>query len=813
MAGSWIEDGRSALRLFLRRPSLVVFVTLTLGLGVGVNTSVFSLVYTLLIRDLPYRDPARIVRALPASSSGPLADTFGGPGLVAWSAQTRAFAALAGYGREDLTLATDHESVQLSGAKVSPTFFDVFGVSPLLGRTLRDGEARPDPRTAVIGYTVWARYFGLRPDIVGRSLVLEGETYQIVGVMPESFAFPAANVAFWIPLQPGLIRETYADGRPRIGIPQVRLVGRLRDGVTLGQASVEARSAISADRGGAILVPLQDDVVRGLRPGLLMLQGTVALVLAIACANVANLLLAVGASRRKEFALRLAIGASRVRLMRQVVVEGAILGASGGAAGLLFAWWTLDLLKSSSPVGLPQSGTVGVSVPVVMFASGVALTSGIVAAVLPAWRSTRVELTEGMRMLGGATTFTATGRRRLVTSKLLVSAEICLALVMLASAIVLVRGFLDVLYRTPGYAAGDVVTVDISLPPKKYSDIGSRQLVYQQLLERISRIPGVSRAALTTRLPLGPGNGYFDITPPEMNRGSFSIDAHSVITRHVTVSREYFEALQIPVLRGRPFGTSDTRSSLPVAVISAAVAQRDFGGEGAVGKSVQYARREWHIVGVAGDVRENPFEDQAVPLIYLPYEQLGYPEEMWGTQLLNVSLALKALPGRDSQALSGARLETLSVEPMAALSGLTTMQERLYRSIGSVNFYAALMTGLALVALALAAIGVASLLAYSISQRAKEFAIRMTLGATPGMIFSQIVRDGLAMSATGLLLGVPASWVIGHVLRASINGVRPLSGLSLLVGVGVLLGVAFIASAVPARRAARIEPLTALHQD
>lgn len=813
MAGSWIEDGRSALRLFRRRPSVVLFVTLTLGLGVGVNTSVFTLVYTLLIRDLPYRDSARIVRALPASSSGPLADTFGGPGLVAWSAQTRAFAALSGYGREDLTLATGHESVQLSGAKVSPALFDVFRVPPLRGRTLREGEDQPDSRTAVIGYTVWARYFGLRPDIVGQLLVLNGETYQIVGVMPESFAFPAADVAFWIPLQPGLVRQTYADGRPRIGIPQVRLVGRLRDGVTLEQARVEARTAISADRGGAMLVPLQDDVVRGLRPGLLMLQATVALVLAIACANVANLLLAVGASRRKEFAVRLAIGASRGRLIRQVVVEGAMLGAAGGAAGLLFAWWTIDLLKSSAPGGLPQSTTFGVSIPVVMFAAGVALASGILAAVGPAWKSTRVELSEGMRMLGGSATFNAAGRRRLATSKLLVSAEVCLALMLLISAIVLVRSFVDVLYRSPGYAAGDVVTMDISLPPQKYKDIGSRQLVYMQLLERVARLPGVSRVALTTRLPLGPGSGYFDITPPEMNRGSFSIDAHSVVTRHVLVSREYFNALQIPVSRGRSFGASDTRTSLPVAVISATVAQRDFGGESAVGKSVQYARREWHIIGVAGDVRENPFEGQPVPLIYLPFEQLGYPEEMWGAQLLNVSLAVKALPGRGSQALSGARLETLSVEPMAALSGLTTMQSRLYRSIGSVNFYAALMTGLALVALALAAVGVGGLLAYSISQRAKEFAIRMSLGATQGMIFRQMVRDGIVMSASGLLVGVPASWVVSHFLRASIDGVRPLSSLSLLAGVGILLGVAFIASAVPARRATRIDPIAALRQD
>ena len=798
------QDLRYAFRQLGRAPGFTAVAILTLAVGIGSASAIFSVVNAVLLRPLPYRDPSRLVSIHDGMSSH---DSEGWPACMAdfllWREHAHSFSHLAVFGYDDFAMTGQGDAEQVSGARVSAGFFETLGVHPMLGRGFDAGADRPgQPAVAVISERLWRRKFGAREDIVGKVVTLDGRSTTVIGVLGAGFAFPARTADLWVilPLNPPNRRGPFF----------LQGVARLAPRVTLGQASrdldalgreVEAADPLKLEHARYPVAPLQGDLVNKVETLLLVLAGTVGLVLLIAVFNVANLMLARATGRRREIAMRLSIGASRGRLIRQLLTESLTLALLGGAAGVALAFGGVAVLRNMAPPGLPRLDEIMVDARVLLIALLASVASGVFFGLAPALAVTRDA--PGAALKEGARAGAHGGAWRLRGA--LVMAEMALSLMLLAGAGLLMRSFVLLGSVPTGFQAppGRLLAMEISLSGKKYGEEAARNRYWQQVVDRVRAVPGVEDAAVTITMP--PDRTAFtdgfeipDKTPPE----------GGPLTPVPYVSANYFQTMGIPLLRGRAFDERDRLDSPPVAIISETMARRYFPGENPVGQRMKHGGPHQdlpyrEIVGVAADVKYSGLDGPAEPVYYEPAAQSPV-NQMW-------------LVARTRGAAAGATVPVSaavrSLDPNVPVSELNAMSEVLRDSVDLPRFRVSLMGVFAFAAVLLACIGLYGVMAHYVAQRTHEIGIRMALGADPGGVLNLVVGRALRLAAGGVAAGMLGAAALLRFLKTLLFGIEPYDAGTLIAVAMLLTAVAMLAAWLPARRAARIDPIEALREE
>jgi putative ABC transport system permease protein len=811
------QDLRYAMRMMGRNPEFAVLVTLVLALGVGTSTSIYSIVDAALLRPLPYRAPTELV-LLARTDRDQTGHAFSMALLDAVRQRASAIQSLAGFQYESFNLTHAGEPERLSGMVVTANLFSTLGVAAQLGRTFDLGEDQPGrPRIVILSHGLWTRRFVSDLRIVGRSLLLNGQSYRVVGVMPASFRFDrgeglpggfdfSPEVELWAPLQiPPSDRGNY-----------LLAVARMRSGLTLSLAQAQMnivaqqieRARADSPRGLALsLARLDAETVQQVRSPLLILLGAVGLLLLIACANVANLLLSQVATRKAEFSIRASLGAGRFRLARQLIAEYSVYALGAGAVGLAAAAWTLKLCFRGYPAGLLRADDTSINWHAAIFCFVLSLCIGAVLGLLPLATMRRVDLNTALkqgRSSGG-------GREGRVIRQGLVGVEVTLAFVLLAGAGLLVRSFVNLLSIDPGFQPGRVLTAQIDLPEAKYPDGPAMVTFFRQVLGDLRSRPEVEAAALVTILPLcgldRDGPGFNIVGRP----GSAGFDIPPSVTMPL-VSAGYFQAMGIQLREGRYFTDSDTETSGGAAVINEACARRWFRNADPIGQELSAlgGRLRFTIVGVVADVRHWGLETEPQPMIYVPYVQV--PRQTMAILIRPMTLVVRA---------------SSTVAPLAALmrgaveradreqpiSNLRPMTEVLARSLAQRRLLLTIMIGFALAAFFLAIIGIYSVVSYSVAQRTGEIGIRMALGAQPEGVLRMILLQSMVPAVVGLVAGLGISLACARVIASQLYGVRPTDAATLTGIVAVLASGTLLASYRPAARAAALDPLAALRDE
>ena len=802
---TFLQDLRYAVRALLRAPGFTAAAVLTLALGIGANTAIFSVVNAVLLRSLPYPDPDRLVSVFHFAKGNET--TMSPANFEDLRAQATSYEAMAAYYGSGLTLTGRDEAVRLEGAEVTGAFFDVLGVRPLLGRGFRPDENEAGKSdVAVLSHSLWKNRFAGDRGVVGRTVLLDGTPHTVVGVMPEGFSFPARRDV-WIP-----VTKDGAWGPGNRGAWWISVIGRLKEGVTPERADTEARAVAArlekaypdVNTGVSFTaLPAHEAIVGDVRGKLLVLLAGVGFVLLIACANVANLLLARSAARRGEIAVRIALGAGRGRLVRQFLTESAILGLLGGGAGLLLALYGTEVLVALKPQGIPRLDGVGVDGTVVAFTLGLSLLTGLLFGLVPALQLTRPGLVEELKEGGRGT---QGGRRSARTRGALVLAQTALAVMLLAAAGLLLRSFLLLQGVDPGFEKGQALVFRVSVPGSAYDD--ARAVVfYDRLLERMRAIPGVQQAGAVMGRPMG-GLGFgfsFEVDGwPEALPGQAPVMETRVATP------DYFRAMGIPLLRGRAFTAADRAGSPQVVVLSESGVRKFFPNEDPMGKRIQLG---WGlgedrfaggtVVGIVRDVKHFGLDEEEEPEIYLPHAQ---------TPMKSMDVVLRTAVAPTS-VLSAVRREVAALDPNVPVFKVETLEEVVGQSVSQPRFYTLLLGIFAAVALALAGIGIFGVTAYGVAQRTRELGIRMALGATAGEVVGLVVRQGMRVAAAGVALGLVGALLATRALRSMLFGVGAGDPITLVGVTAFLAAVALLACWIPARRAARLDPMAALRSD
>jgi putative ABC transport system permease protein len=788
--GTLIQDIRYGLRILRKNPGFTLISVLTLALGIGANTAIFSVVNALLLQPLPVLQADRLMTVWD-TQPGDLRAPASYPEFLDWKERATTFQELGAYFETAPSLTGEGEPEQLQALRASSTLLPMLGLAPSAGRSFRPEEDDPGAeRVAMLSHALWERRFGASSAVLGKKIILGGEPHTVVGILPPGPILDTRpDVA--VPLRLDVERA------PR-GLHFMRVVGRLRPGPDLRQARLELEGiaqrlrADGVTRHGIEIIPLQENMVGQTRPALLVLLGAVGFVLLIACANATNLLLARAASRRKEIAIRLAVGAGRLRLVRQLLTETLILSSLGGGVGLLVAWWGVDLLVSAGPA-LPRLEEIRIDSAVLAFTAGISLLTGILFGLAPALQSASGDFLESMkeggRQSGGS------GRRRL--RDLLVVSEVALALVLLIGAGLLIRSFARVLGDERGFDARRVLAVDLFLPAS--SEPQQQIAFFSPLLDQVDKLPGVEAAGVVSHLPLGGNNTNSGM---KIEGRSWPEDeSHFADDR--LISPDYFSALRIPILKGRAFTEQDREGAPRVAIINETLARRYFPDEDPIGKRIDmnWKSSGWQeIVGVVSDIKHDGLDLPSMPAIYVPYLQAP-----------DAGMTLVVRSAGDPLGLVKAVRDAVHrVDPNQPLARVRTMETVVAESVGPRRFSMSLLSGFAALALFLAAIGVYGVIAYSVTQRTHEIGIRMALGARRGDVLRLVVGQGLRLVGTGVALGLVAAWPLTRMLSGllfQVSAVDPLT----FAGVPLMLaGVAIFACYLPARRASRVDPLTAL---
>jgi putative ABC transport system permease protein len=801
------HDLRVALRTLTRSPGFTALVVLTLALGIGANAALFSVVHAVLLRPLPYRQPERLVQIWETFEHGRGTGTVSFPNFRDWQQGVHAFESLAAYGRGSVNLQGAGDPERLSAIDATAGLFPELGVQPLLGRTFQpDEDASQAARVAVISEGLWRRRFGADPAVIGRSLTLDGQPTTVIGVMPASFTFPPGSVSveLWRPYRPD---SKMAGER---GAHMLRVVGRLRPEITRERAEEEL-SAIAAHLAeqypneqagrGVLLRPLHEAVVGTVRPALLLLLGAVGLVLLIACANVANLLLARAAGRRHDVAVRAALGASRWRLARHFLAESLVLAFGGAVLGSLVAYAGLRGFGVLAAGVLPNLGPIRLDGAVFAYLLGVALMTGLGFGLAPALRGSRPDLQRDLVEGGTKSTFGA-GHRRLRGA--LVVAEIALSLVLLAGAGLLLRAFLLLRATPPGFDPQNVLTLHVAVAGHSSGgEAWTRLLV--PALERLRAVPGVLAAGTISVLPIeGWGvNGNFTIegrpAPPPGDGWRAELRA---------ASPGFPEALGIPLREGRLFTEQDGTPGHKTVLINEALARRHFPGLDPLGQRLSLEEiGAYEIVGILGDVRQSGLDREPEPEIHFPYRDTGVMG--W---LPDMVLVLKtAVPPESVEA--AARAAVAAVDPDQPLYSARTLKEIVADSLADRRLYLALLGTFAGLALVLAAAGIYGVLSHMVTLRTREFGIRMALGARRWDVLRLVLRQGLGLLGLGVGLGLGGALALTRLLQSLLYGVSATDPPTLVGVVAVLSAVALAACLMPARRATRVDPVVALHHE
>ena len=811
-------DVRYAFRMLRRSPAFTAVAVIALALGIGANTALFTVLNTVLLRPLPFRDAGRICQLRRWYPSGGSGTSISGTKFLYWKQNNRVFDKVAAYDvlGTGFNLSGEGEPERIRGFRVSEGFFEVLGLTPLAGRSFTAEEDRPGAeRVCIISEGLWRRRFGADPGIVGRRLTLGGEGFTVAGVMP-SFQFHlAADV--WTPIR----FQMSPTDRPNL----VFVIARLKSGVTEAAARTDLAEVAKRFRSeypnlidkneSAGLVPFREFIVGDVRRPLWILLGAVALVLLIACANVANLLLARASARSKEVAIRTALGAGRGRVVRQLLTESAILAMAGGVLGVLLAVWGLRVLVALAPAGIPRLAEVSVDTPVLAFTFLVSLATGVLFGAVPALESSRGDVAGTLKSAGGRSDTAAAGRGRWRSA--LVVSEVALALVLLIGAGLLIESFLRIRGLKSGFDPRNVLTMQMSLSPAKYATTAQTDAFVRQVLRRIETLPAVEVAAAAVSLPLEVGPDMpISIQGRPDPEGSLGIG--NVLWR--SISPAYFRALKIPLLGGRYFTESDSGGSPRVAIINESMAKRYWPNENPIGKQIEIGRRLGpelaegyrEIVGVVGDVREAGLDLPLPDCAWVPQSQVTDALTALANRVLPLAFVVRT--GIDPMALRDAiRREALGVDFQQPVSNFRTMEDIVSASTAQRGFNVTLLGVFAAIALLLAAVGIYGVMAYSVEQRTHEIGIRMALGAERSKMLSMILWRGLALAATGVAVGLAGAFALTRLMTTMLFGVKPaepivFAGLSLL-----LLAVAGLACLIPALRATRVDPLVALRYE
>jgi len=788
-------------------PGFTAVVLTTLALGIGANAALFSVVDGVLLRPLPFPDVGRLVDFAHNDAYGTVSE----PEFVDYQRGLSAFQSLAAYTGQSSTIGASDVPTRTDGSVVSRDFFQVLGVRPEIGRVFSPNEFShlASERVMIVSHAFWRQELGGDRGIIGRTVQSDGAPATIVGVMPAEFNFPDADAAFWVPWRMN------PDSLWQRNNHYLRLVGRLAPQATIGQASAQAHTLegrwmrdfpdmyFAARPLVGILTPLRDHILGPSRTYLLALLGAVGFVLMIACVNVANLLLARGESRRREFAVRTALGASGRRLVRQILTESALLSIGGALLGAGLAWLTARALVPFAPSDVPRLDQVGVDLRVVLFTIGITGCTALLFGIVPAWRTAREGMIEALR--DGA----RTGGHAMTSNvrHVLVIAEISLAVVMLSASGLLVRSLLNLRAIDLGFDPDHVLAMQLTLPANAYSDTTADQ-VFRQIIARVERLPGVRAAALDGAPPIaGSDNGWSIMLDGRVVKTV----AEAMVARPEQVTADYFRVMSIPLKNGRLFTDADRMGAPPVVVVNEAMAKATWPGVDPVGHTLKMflPASPWvTVVGVVGDVRARGYLRDIPATMYFPYSQSAT-----SAYVMPKATALLVRAVGDPLRLAPAAREAVHAEdPRIPVSGLSTMDQIVGRSIASRVFTTVLLGGLAVLALVLAGIGIYGVIAYGVSQRTQEIGIRMALGASSASVLELMLREGAQLVGIGLLLGFLGASLVDRLLRSLLVGVAPADILT-LGGVCVLLtGVAACACVLPAWRASTVSPTEALRQ-
>ena len=824
-----LQDLRQGLRLLVKSPGFAVVAILTLALGIGANTAIFSVVNAVLLRPLVYKDSPSLVNIWGKfEKDGIPQNWISEPEFWDLLAHNESFSQIAAYslgGRANLTRA-DGPPVQVSEANATAGVFPMLGIAPVLGRSFSPEEDQPGhSHYVLLSYELWQSQFGGDASIVAKSIQLDGETYSVVGVLPKEFSL-GGKQDLWVPL--GLDRVKPGNR----GSHYLHMVARLKPGVDFAQGSAaltrlagDLRRAYPGSYGpeqknfDMYMMPVKEQLVGKLRPALFVLLGAVAFVLLIACANVANLMLARASAREKELAIRAALGAGRGRLVRQLMTESLVLGLAGGLLGLLLAYWGVDALRALAPVNTPRLDEIRIDLAVLAFTFSVSLITGLFFGLGPAWHVARTDLRETLNEAGRGTS--ATGGSLHLRSWLVIS-EIALAVLLLVGAGLLMRSFSRLLEVSPGFQTQHLLTMELSLPEKTYPDGAPVQKFFTELIARVKTVPGIQAAGAVSQMPLTDsytsGSVFFEDTSiPDIPRLQQLGNLPYMEIDQSAATSEYFQAMEIPLVHGRLVSDADDASAPLVALVDTDFAHRFWPHRDAIGQrvaidtipNVKPAAPRWRtIVGVVGQVKHYGLDVEGREQIYFPHKQPLFgvfaPRDM--TLAVRTSL-------NPASVTSAIREQVFSIDKDLPLYNVATMDQLVSNSLAQPRLNLSLLVAFAVLALGLAAVGVYGVMAYAVTQRTQEFGIRMALGASPGNVLKQVFLEGGRLAALGLALGLIAALALTRVMASLLYGVKPSDPVSLGVAAALLAVVALAACYIPARRATRVDPLVALRYE
>jgi putative ABC transport system permease protein len=821
---SFLQDVRYGARMLLKNRSFTVIAILAIGLGIGANTAIFSVVNAVLLRPLPYPAPEQLVALYGTDTRKPNdalnKDSISYPDFFDWREQNQSFENIAAYRAIALSLTGGETPIQVSGQVVSAEVFDLLHVKPLLGRTFTREEEKvgggDTTRAAIISYKFWQKQFGGEISALGRTVMLDRKQYEIVGIMPVGFQFPIQTdaVEVWVP--PAVDSVALDGDRPtteRRGFRWLQTIGRLKPGVSLQQAQDEM-SLIAGNLAklhpenntfnGIKIIPFHTALVSDYHTVLLILFGAVGCVLLIACANVANLLLARTTARYKEIAVRAAMGASRLRIVRQLLTESILLSVCGGVLGLLLAAWGIEVLIKFIPEDVPRLAEINLDLWVLGFTLLISFITGIFFGVAPAIQGSRTDLHEAMKE--GARGMTGSRHSRLRNT--LVVIEVAIAIVLLVGAGLLGQTFLKLQHVDLGFNRHNLLTASVDLPTSQYLKPEQRIAFFQQLVEKVRAMPGVISASAVLPLPLSgnDANGSFTIEGQPVERGN------EPETSFRWTQLDYFNTMKIALLEGRDFTPQDNQKAPPVVIINESFVKQYFANESPIGKhlhlpfsSGEKATTDVQIVGVVNDVRhQTSLSKEAGAEIYMPYAQLPFFHQM--SLVLRTSIEPRAL-AKDLQST------VATLDKDLPLFDVKTADQYLSNAIAQPRFSALLFSLFAAVALFMSSIGLYGVMAYSVTQRTHEIGIRMALGAQVRDVLKMVVRQGMFLAVIGIVLGLIAAFVLTRLLTTLLYQISSTDPITFIFVSVILLGVALTACIVPARRAARTNPLEALRYE
>ena len=808
-----LQDLGFGLRMMRKSFLFTTIAVLTLAAGIGANTAIFSLVNAVLLRELPYRGADRLVWVWATRTDRDKA-FYSIPNFLDTRDRNQSFEQLAAFANWGANLTGNGEPERLQGVRLSANAFEMLGVEAAAGRTLIAADDDPgNARVVMLSYGLWQRRFGGNPSVIGQTLVLNGDPYEVVGVLPQHFTIPNAEIDTATALR--------LEGDPRRaerGSNFLRVFGQLKKGVTVTQARADLASVTAHLReqypdNAKLTAPsmqlLQDELVGGYRAALWLLLGAVGLALLIACANLANLLLARATGRRREFTIRVTLGATRFRLARQVLTESLLLAVAGGGLGAILATYGRDLLLALGPADLPRLDEAVIDGRILLFSLALSILVGIVFGVAPALQAARTDLVAELKE-GGRT---GPGARSSRLRNAVVIAEVALSLALLVGAGLLIRSFGQLQSVSPGFEPGGLLTAQVSLPAASYSEARAVRVLYDKLAGRLTDLPGVEAVGAASVLPLSGINARTDFTisgrPP-------ATPADTPAAQDRWVSPGYFHAMRIPLLEGRDFTEADDERGAGVAVIDETLARRHWPDASPMGAHLllDYGTgekpRDFEIVGIAGNVKHVSLNEEPTGTIYAPLAQI--PPSVVTSRVASLSVVARGATGTQTLART-LRRELQKIDPQAAASSIKPMSQYLDATVAARRFNMLLMSLFAGVALLLATAGLYAVLSFSVMQRTHEFGIRMALGASMGELLRLVIRQGLKLASAGIAMGLVASLALTRLMSSLLFGVGAADPLTFAGVAALLAAAALLACCIPAWRAARVDPMIALRRE